>query len=100
DARGDLLGVEKMDGARWFTADVARGKAFLTATFGRPSADLAANADNPFFRSMLSHFQGQIVFAAGAVPILQGGIPVGAIGTSGGTGEQDAECAAAGAAAL
>lgn len=100
DARGDLVAVERMDGARWFTADVARGKAFLSATFGRPSADIAENADNPFFRSMLAHFEGKIVFAQGAVPIVQDGILVGAIGVSGGTGEQDAECAAAGVATI
>ena len=100
DARGDLVAVERMDGARWFTVDVARGKAFLTATFGRPSGDIAENADNPFFRSMLAHFEGKIVFAPGAVPIVQGGAPGGAIGVSGGTGAQDAECAVAGAATV
>lgn len=100
DARGDLVAVERMDGARWFTADVARGKAFLSATFGRPSADIAENADNPFFRSMLAHFEGKIIFAPGAVPIVQDGVPVGAIGVSGGTGAQDAECATAGVAAV
>ena len=96
DGRGDVVAAARMDGARWFTADVARGKAFLSATFGRPSADIAENADNPFFRSMLAHFEGKIVFSAGAVPILQDGAPVGAIGASGGTGAQDAECATAG----
>ncbi len=96
DGRGDIVAAARMDGAQWFTADVARGKAFLSATFGRPSADIAENADNPFFRSMLAHFEGKIVFSAGAVPILQDGAPVGAIGVSGGTGAQDAECATAG----
>ena len=100
DGRGDIVAAERMDGARWFTADVARGKAFLSATFGRPSADIAENADNPFFRSMLAHFQGQIIFAPGAVPIVEDGAPTGAIGVSGGTGAQDAECAAAGVEAL
>ena len=100
DGRGDIVAAARMDSARWFTADVARGKAFLSATFGRPSADIAENADNPFFRSMLAHFEGKIVFSAGAVPIVQDGAPIGAIGTSGGTGEQDAECATAGVASI
>lgn len=100
DDHGDLVAAARMDKARWFTADVARGKAFLTATFGRPSGDIAGMADNPFFRSMLAMYAGRIVLAQGAVPIMKDGVLQGAIGASGGTGAQDEECSTAGAAAL
>lgn len=100
DDHGDLVAAARMEGARWFTPDVARGKAFATASFGRSSGELAGMADNPFFRSMLAMYAGRIVMAQGAVPLMSQGALVGAVGASGGTSAQDEECAAAGAAAL
>ena len=43
---------------------------------------------------------GEILPSIGAVPIVKGGRVIGAIGCGGGTGEQDHECAEAGAAAV
>jgi uncharacterized protein GlcG (DUF336 family) len=42
---------------------------------------------------------GEILPSIGAVPIIKAGRVIGAIGCGGGTGEQDHECAEAGAAA-
>ena len=100
DERGDLVAAARMDGARWIAPDVARGKAFATATFGRASGEIAGMSDNPFFRSMLGLYPGRIVLAQGAVPLMHAGALAGAVGVSGGTGAQDEECASAGAAAL
>ena len=41
-----------------------------------------------------------MILSQGAVPIMRDGVVVGAVGTGGGTGEQDEECAAAGAATV
>ncbi|MND08604.1 hypothetical protein D3C83_313440 [compost metagenome] len=43
---------------------------------------------------------GEILPTIGAVPITKAGRVIGAIGCGGGTGEQDHECAEAGAAAV
>jgi uncharacterized protein GlcG (DUF336 family) len=100
DDRGDLVVSHRMDGARWFMPEVARGKAFASATFRRPSSDLGGMLSNPFFQNMLHMQQGKMLFTGGAVPITQGGAIIGAVGISGGTGEQDEDCAKAGAGAV
>jgi uncharacterized protein GlcG (DUF336 family) len=43
---------------------------------------------------------GELLPTIGGVPIMRGGRAVGAIGCGGGTGEQDHECAEAGANAV
>ena len=40
DSRGALVALARMDGARYFTADVAVGKARASAAFGAPSGEL------------------------------------------------------------
>ena len=37
DPRGDLVALARMDGVRYFTADVASGKARVSAILGQPS---------------------------------------------------------------
>ena len=100
DERGDLIVSHRMDGARWFMPEVARGKAFASATFRRASSDLGGMLSSPFFQNMLHMQQGKMLLTGGAVPISQEGTIVGAIGISGGTGEQDEDCAKAGAEAV
>lgn len=96
DGRGDLLAMLRLDSARWYTADVCRGKAFASATWGRPSEDLQERADHPVFRSVSMMQGGRIIPAKGALPISQDNQVVGAIGVSGGTPDQDVEIAQAG----
>lgn len=100
DDHGDAVALARMDGARHFTADVARGKAMASAYFGRASGEVAKMAGNPVFQSLGLMSQGKLVFGQGAVPVTKGGQVLGAIGVSGGTSEQDEEAAAAGRAAL
>ncbi len=100
DSRGDLVAMVRLDGARWYTAEVCRGKAFASATWGRPSGDLMERADHPVFRSIGIMQDGRIIPAKGALPVLQGDEILGAIGVSGGIPEQDEEVAQAGLDAL
>ena len=100
DPRGDLVAQVRMDGARWFTTEVSRGKAFASASFGRPSGELEERADRPVFRSIVLMQGGHLVPSQGAVPIRRGEEVVGAVGVSGGTGQQDEEIAQAGIDAL
>lgn len=99
DPAGNLVLYEKMDGTQTASGNIAIGKARSAAQFKRPTKvfqDLLAKGDS--FTYLLG--------LEGAVPV-QGGIPivinnqiVGAIGVSGGTGDQDSEVAVAGLAAL
>jgi uncharacterized protein GlcG (DUF336 family) len=61
-------------------------------------ADLVAKGG--FWSTVPTILQGQILPTLGGAPIAKGGRVIGAIGCGGGTGEQDQECADAGAAAL
>lgn len=94
------MALVRMDGARWFTADVSRGKAMASALFGRPSGEMAERADSPVFRSLVQMHGGHLIPGQGAVPIRHGEEVVGAVGVSGGTGQQDEEVARTGVSAL
>ena len=97
DAGGHPIAVSRMDGARFLSADISRGKAFTAAAFQRDSGQLGGV---PFFASGPQVGGGMIVALPGGVPIREGDQVVGAIGCGGGTGEQDVECSQAGIAAL
>lgn len=90
DARGDLICCVRMDGARWYTADVARSKAFASSTWGKTTKDLQASiADNPVVRTVISLGNDFITPAEGAVPIIKDNVILGAIGASGADPEAD-----------
>jgi glc operon protein GlcG len=101
DARADDVAVVRMDGARYTAFEIARGKALVAATFGRPSADMADFADSPVGRRTDALNHGRMVYGRGAVVLVcADGRRAGAVGVSGALPEQDEEIAAAGAAAL
>jgi len=94
DSRGAVVAAERMDKAPFFTVDVARGKALVSASFGAPSGALTQLSTSGI--GNLLPGPAQPVFLQGAVPIKGGG----SIGCSGGTGQQDEDGAKAGAALL
>jgi glc operon protein GlcG len=101
DRRGDDVLVVRMDGARYTAFEIARGKALVSATFGRSSADMAAMGDAPVGRRVNALNHERMVYSQGAVPLEDGdGRPIGAIGVSGALPTQDEEIASAGATAL
>jgi glc operon protein GlcG len=100
DARGDLLAALRLDGAIWRTMLVSRGKAYASAAFGVPSAELSERANNPVMRALMQMEDGQIIPQQGAVPIKRGNELLGAIGVSGARSEEDEEVARAGIGAL
>jgi uncharacterized protein GlcG (DUF336 family) len=96
DAGGHLLAFARMDGAPWVSADVALGKAWTSAAYGVPSAaqkEKMAPMPN-FATAIITMTQGRFTPQTGAVPIYREGTLLGAIGASGGTGEQDQEMCA------
>ena len=101
DDGGNLLAFERMDGAKITSIDIAINKAFTAACTRRPTADYAeiAGAGKPAFGIHVSN-QGRFVIFGGGVPIFADGQPVGGVGCSSGSAEQDAACAQAGVDAL
>lgn len=91
DPGGHLLALGRMDGAPWITAEVAQGKAWTASAYGAPShAQREKMASLPTFASALTTMtHGRFTPQTGAVPVYRGGELLGAIGGSGGTGEQD-----------
>ena len=100
DPRGDAIASARMDGARFITSDISRGKATVAAVFGQPSGVLEGQKDSAPMQSLFAMNQGRWVFRQGAVPIMQGGEVAGAVGVSGGTPQQDEDIAKAASAAL
>ncbi len=86
------------DGTGFFSPETSRAKAMAAASFRKRTAELVAKGG--FWSVVPTVLQGQILPTLGGSPITRGGRVIGAIGCGGGTGEQDQECADAGAAAL
>ena len=102
DAAGHLVAVLRTDGAPWISTDVAQGKAWTAAAYGAPSAAQKAKMEPmPNFASAVTTMTGgRFTPQTGAVPVYSDGQLIGALGGSGGTGQQDEDaCAAAVAAA-
>ena len=91
DPGGHLVALLRMDGAGWVTATVAQGKAWTAAAYGAPSAAQKDKmAAMPNFASALTTMTGGAYTPqTGAVPVYRDGTLVGALGASGGTGDQD-----------
>ena len=100
DAGGRLIAFQRMDRAIWAAVYGSQGKAAASAAFGRPSGDMTERADHPTFRGIAAADGGRLIYGQGAVPILRDGRVIGACGVGGGTGEEDEDCARAGAACI
>ena len=100
DVGGRLLVFQRMDGAMWAGVYGSQGKAIASASFGRPSGDLAERAEHPTFRGIVAHSGGAMIMGQGAVPVIRDGEVLGACGVGGGTGQEGEDCAQAGVALL
>jgi uncharacterized protein GlcG (DUF336 family) len=101
DAGGNLLAFERMENAWIGSIDIAQKKAYTSRAFDITTKDLGTHSQsgNQFFGIHASN-DGKIMIFAGGIPLKQDGVIVGAIGVSGGSGDQDHAVAEAGAAAL
>jgi len=101
DAGGNLVSHIRMDGAWIGSVDIAINKAFTARAFNLPTADLAADSQpGGQFYGIQESNKGRVVIFAGGVPLKRDGQVVGAVGVSGGDGDQDTTVAAAAAAAF
>ncbi|HEX2438196.1 MAG TPA: heme-binding protein [Methylomirabilota bacterium] len=102
DESGRLVLCARGDGTGFFTPETSRAKAVAAAAFRRSTTELAelAAKGSAFWKTVPVILDGEALPTPGATPIVRGGHFIGAIGCGGGTGEQDQQCADAGAAAL
>jgi uncharacterized protein GlcG (DUF336 family) len=101
DAGGNLVSHVRMDGAWLGSIDISIKKAYTSRAFDIATKDLATHSQSggQFFGIHASN-DGRIMIFAGGIPLKKDGKVVGAIGVSGGSGEQDHAVAEAGAAAF
>ena len=95
DTHGELVHFSRMDGTQVGSVDVSQGKAWTSARFRRESRALYNAVQTGYVYT--TSLDRRIVASPGAYPLMENGKMVGAIGCSGGTGDQDAAACKAGA---
>jgi glc operon protein GlcG len=96
---GHLLAFSRMDGAQYASIAIAQHKARTAATFRRPTKvfeDRVAQGGAGLAVMTLD----DVIASEGGIPIIADGKLVGAMGCSGGTGQQDGLACQAGVNAL
>ncbi|MCS6805200.1 MAG: heme-binding protein [Acidobacteriota bacterium] len=86
DAAGHLVGALRMDNALWVTPEIAQAKAATAAAFRATTAELEERwKARPWFAmSVVGLGPGRFLVGKGAVPIIENGCVIGAVGVSGG----------------
>jgi len=95
DTNGDLIHFLRMDGAQIASVTISQGKARTAARYRRATQAFynAFETGHPY----LSTLDPTLVASPGGFPLVEGGKLIGAIGCSGGTGDQDAAVCKVGA---
>ena len=90
DGGTNLTAFMRMDGAWLGSIDIAINKAFTAKAFDISTAKLGGNSQpgQQFFGINASN-HGRVMIFAGGIPLKVNGEIVGAVGVSGGSGEQD-----------
>ena len=98
DTHGDLVAFARMDGAQLASINISQGKARTAARYRRETRAFynAFETGHPYVATL----DPSLIASPGGWPLVQGGKIIGAIGCSGGTGDQDAAACKAGVDAL
>ena len=88
DTHGELVHFARMDGAQLGSIGVSQGKARTAARFRRETRAFynAFETGHPYVATL----DPTLVASPGGFPLVEGGKLIGAVGCSGGTGDQDA----------
>ena len=94
DPHGALVYFERMEDTQYASNDIAIGKARAAATYRRPTRAFmdVINKGGPATATL-----GGVYASPGGLPLMVDGKVAGAVGVSGVTGDQDEQCAKAGA---
>jgi glc operon protein GlcG len=101
DSAGHLVAFARMDHAPLLCVQIAQDKAYSVAVFGGlPTSEWwpLLQSDPPLLHGITK--TDRLIVFGGGVPLVAEGRIMGGIGVSGGSSEQDAEIAKAGAAAV
>ena len=98
DSGGNLVAFQRMDGAMLASIQIAEHKARAAATFRRPTKIFEDGIQLMDLNYLLA-FDG-VIASRGGIPLIDGGVIIGAIGCSGGTDSQDEVVSKAGAAVI
>jgi glc operon protein GlcG len=95
DTNGELVHLSRMEGAQVGSVTVSQGKARTAARYRRESRVFynVFESGHPY----ISTIDPTLVASPGGFPLVEGGKVIGAVGCSGGTGDQDAIVCKAGA---
>ena len=92
DDGGHVVASARMDGAPWIAPEVALGKAWTAAAYRAPSAAQGEKMQSlhAFSAAISAATGGRYTPQIGGLPIFdESGAVIGAMGASGGTGQQD-----------
>jgi glc operon protein GlcG len=95
DTHGELVAFLRMDGAQHGSIVVSQGKARTAARFRRETRAFYNLYETG--HTYVTTLDPTIVASPGGLPLVEAGRMIGAIGCSGGTGDQDAAACKAGA---
>jgi glc operon protein GlcG len=95
DTNGELVQFERMEGAQIASGNISVGKARTSARFRRESRAFynAYETGHPYTGTL----DPTLVASPGGFPLVEAGKLIGAVGCSGGTGDQDAAICKVGA---
>ena len=97
DGGGNVILHHRMDGALLVGLQVSKDKAYTAVAMGLATHELTEAAQPGGRLFGINFLDGcRIVAFGGGLPILEEGVLIGGIGVSGGTPEQDLQCAEAG----
>jgi uncharacterized protein GlcG (DUF336 family) len=94
DPNGDLIDFARMDGAQLASIAISQGKARTAARYRRPTQVFYNLYENG--HAFAGTLDPTLVASPGGLPLIEDGRLIGAIGCSGGTGDQDAVVCKAG----
>lgn len=98
DAGGNLVAQVRMDGAWIGSIEISVNKAYTARAFDITTKDLAYHSQpGQEFYGIQQSNHGRIMIFAGGIPLKRHDKVVGAIGVSGGSGDQDQAVAEEGA---
>jgi uncharacterized protein GlcG (DUF336 family) len=102
DESGRTVLIMRGDGAGFLSTETSKAKAMAAANFKKPTKELGdmVMKGSAFWSAAPAVLKGEVLPSIGAVPIMKGSKVIGAIGCGGGTGDEDHECAVAGAEAV
>ena len=101
DPGGNLAAFLRMPGAPLHSIDIAIDKAYTAASFGLPTSQWSTallNHSDAVQRGIV--LRSRFIAFGGGLPIVEAGERIGGVGVSGGTEQEDEQCACAGLAAL